>query len=282
MFSLVTCFVGVFAWFQNDGVRRNGANPFSINADPNILTFSVSLYKYDYDLAAGYVLEEDDPDFTFVLNKYDKFIPERNTNNNNILRFDIEFKNLLNEGTQRKVDFSYECLTSVAGTKFDNGIVDTKQRLYSDDYGYKYSCESKSYVCNKISNVIYFKLLPYTYTVDGTVYKFDDTLDIDETVPANTYEDATEAFVDIEESTFVTNNSKVTTIDNDSVTVPAKTKKMIIYLEYSYNDELVESFLNPNEFVVSPETAEIFIGGVTIEFFKDVLGLFLSSEVVGS
>lgn len=282
LFSLLTCFTGVFAWFVVTGIANNESSNFNVITDPNIMNFELSLYKYDYDEKAGYRLYENDPDFTFMLNKYDKFLTERNTNNNNILRFELSFTHTLSSEQNRKVNFDFKCTPTGIGEKFDNGIKDTKDRRHIDAEGYKYSCESINYICNKISNVIYFKVLPYTYIKNGSTYKFDTSINIDETNPANTYANATSAFANVTGKSFVNNKTKSTKITDNSIIVDPAATGMVLYIEYSYVPSLVEDFLYPNEFVESPETAEIFIGGVNIEFFKDVLGLYVTSEAVDS
>lgn len=277
IFSLFTCFTGVFAWFYTNAQSKTQSGQIEVKANPNLIDLSFTVYKYDAESKQGKKYVEGDPDFDLSLNKFDNFIRERNVNSNNVMRFVLSFPNRFSEQTKRDVFFSITCDSSETGTTFDPGIIDTKERKHKDNNGYKYTCESVDYVCNNISNVVYFKVLPYTYTINGVSHKFDESINIDETNDSNTYFDATNYFqTQSTKSMFVNNGTKATEIDIDIEAIVGNADNIVLYVEYNYDTNLIDEFLKPNEFCEKTTTSEFF--GVNIDFFKDVLVFELTSK----
>ena len=86
LFSLLTCFTGVFSWFsaKSNQITNNGNMP--ITYDPAVIDMMYSLYKFDKNRKEGYLVDETTTELPFELNQYDTFITERNENNNSLLR----------------------------------------------------------------------------------------------------------------------------------------------------------------------------------------------------
>ena len=276
IFSLLTCFTGVYAWFMSTAQTKSKSSEVGVQANPNLIDLSFAVYKYDLESKQGIKYAENDEAFNLSLNKFDNFVRERNINNNNVMRFNLSFPNKYIGEKKRNIKFNITCDTSVIGDDFDPGISDGKKRTHNDEVGYKYQSGDTTYVCNNISNVLYFKVLPYTYTADGVTHKFDETINIDETNDSQTYFDATEYFSNQDEKNcFVNNGSKETQLQIDIDEIAGNADSIVLYVEYNYDNDLMDQFLKPNEFKDST-TSEFF--GVNINFYKDVLLFELTSE----
>lgn len=282
LFSLFTCFTGVYAWFSNEAKNKTQSQQIKVKANPDLVDLSFSVYKYDQESKQGIKYSEDESGYiNLSLNKFDNFIRERNINNNNVMRFELSFPNKYQEGINRDLIFSITCDTSTQGEIFDPGISDSKRRTHDDEKGYKYTTSGDEagvhHICNNISNVLYFKVLPYTYKINGETYKFDPSINIDETNDSNTYFDSTNYFGTVEEkSCFVNSGDKEVQIDIDIDDIAGNADSIILYVEYNYDTTLIDEFLYKNEFKESTTTSEFF--GANIDFFKDVLIFELTSK----
>lgn len=283
IFSLFTCFTGVYAWFNvatHQELENTGAQ---VVVDSNAIDFSYRLYKYNSDKKQG---EATDGSSTLDLNlnKFDNLIRSRNINNNNILRFDVRFAihNEEDAGKNRNLNLNINCEHTTEGQAFDSGVTDSSTRRCIDTNGFKYSKTSggvtKDYVCNNMSNIIYFKAFPYSYTIGNVVTKCDSTL-FTEGSDDEIYTRATEKFQSVNPVSFVNNDgSKKTSIINlnlNNYNIPKNASNFVFYLEYSYNQTLVDNvFLENNEFGLKKNTSAGNIPEVS--FAKDITSLVIN------
>lgn len=266
-----------YAWFGSQRSVNPQANEIKIGADPNMMNISFELYKYDKDQRVGVKTVEGQDGFDLSLNQFDNFIRERNTHNSNILRFTIDFMG--QTGTDRDLTIDISCLATSIGNDFDAGYNiegDTSRRTYSDKTGYMYDkavegSESTTFMCNNISNVLVFKMIPYSYTTEEGTTLFDTESTIDETSPASIYDTATAEFNSNENGVkFVSSDtSKYTKVSFVAEDIPAATKSMVIYVEYNYNISLIDKFLTKNE-VITSAGVDALTTSATINFQKDI------------
>lgn len=258
----------------------------TIAIDEQIMNMTFNLYKYDADKKQGIryanaTIERDGEKVTDLsLNQFDNFIRERNAHNNNILRFNIEFPQEL--ANPRLLTTLIKSKPTVIDEEFDAGVEENpeKTRLYDDTCGYKYTTDSSTYICNNISNVISFKIYPYGYYEGGTLVRFntDAAYTIDESSDSSTYETATDVFTKISESyDFVKQSGSVYTkpypqLEFTTAPFSSTVTTIIVYMEYNYKTELIDSFLEGTEFISGTGT-EALDKGVNINFVPDIDGI---------
>lgn len=275
------------AWFSNNkNVSGNGMQ-VQVKVDPNIMDISFDLYKYDFDQKNGIKLSEAEATSgeNLSLNKYDNFIKTRNVNNNNIIRFNIEFGGTVS--TTRKLNLSLKCLETEANTTFDNKISTQGTRTHNDGVGYKYNNGTKDFVCNNISNVIEFKYFAYTYTIGETTTKFNTNISIDESSDASVYASATNIFnnkdLNIQPTYFVNKSSNNFVKNSTSINltvnnVNGATESMVFYLQYNYSESLIDNFLSPNEMIETNTGLDVLRTNATIKFIEDIESILFSSD----
>lgn len=249
-----------------------------VEVDTNLVDINFKLYKYDFDKKEGVEYVEGTESFNLQLNDFDNFIRERNVNNNNIIRFNVTLPHPSASEGLRNFRVSASLNETVIGDPFNGGFTDTVSRTYRDTTGYWYNNaqKGKAYICNNISNIIYFKAFVYSYVLDGVTHLYDDSIVIDESTPATTYRDATSEFVErTAEATFVTDGSKSNSLQFDLEQVDSRASSVVLYVEYNYNTDLVDSFLANTEIVGAQD---IGMMSSRIAFQKDIQKITVSSE----
>lgn len=281
--TLIGFSVSTLAWYTNNKVGEGDGLDVQINVDSELIYFDFKLYKYDQMTKEGVeYVERQDANFDLNLNKFDNFIRERNVNNNNIIRFHVTFTNYnVVDSEQKRITVNANIDSTKVGDPFDGAFTDSATRTYSDTLGYKYNKTNgditKEYICNNISNIIYFKGFMYSYIIDGTTYYADDSISIDESTADSTYKTATEAFKNFDENRFITGSSKSTSLRLDLDEINIKAEEAIFYIEYNYDTDLVDTFLNDTEIVGSQDVTMM---GSNIEFMKDIKEIIISTEEI--
>lgn len=249
-----------------------------VEVDTNLIDINFKLYKYDFDKKEGVEFVEGTTEFNLQLNDFDNFIRERNVNNNNIIRFNVALPHPSTSEGLRNLRVSSLLNPTTIGDNFYGGFTDSVSRTFIDEQGYKYHNASKdqNYICNNISNIIYFKGFVYSYVLDGVTHLYDDSIVIDESTPATTYRDATNEFIErTSEATFVSSGSKNNKLQFDLEQVDSRASSVVLYVEYNYNTDLVDSFLNNTEIVGAQD---IGMMSSRIAFQKDIQKITVSSE----
>lgn len=270
---LMSIFTFSVAWFSNNKTVKTNGMITKVKVDPCLLSIDYELYKYDRDIKSGVKYIQNSENIDLSLNQFDNFIRERNANNNNILKFTVSF--LGTSEYTRSLSLDIKCLESVIGEEFDNGYETTSvERTHLDAKGYQYktgSSDSK-YICNNISNVISFKILPYSYTIEDVENKFDiaSEITIDESTDALIYSSATTAFKALESIQFASETDKTNTNLNYEIhNIPAGVSKVIYYVEYNYDTDLIDAFLSPNE-IITNSGIDMLDTNATISFLEDI------------
>jgi len=281
--TLIGLAVSSYAWYSaNKQVTGTGMN-LKVEVDTNLVDINFKLYKYNADTKEGTEYIEGKEGFDLKLNKYDNFIRERNTYNSNILRFNVSLPNAKgSEESYRKIAISARLNATVEGSDFNGGFKDEVKRTHVDTTGYQYknAAKDKNYLCNNISNIIYFKGFAYSYVLNNQTYKVDDQISIDETTATSIYEDTTDVFAGItEKATFVTSSGKQNEIQFYLENINSKASSVVFYVEYNYNGSLIDSFLANTEIVGSQDTSMM---ASTIEFQKDIDRIIISSQEVSN
>lgn len=280
LFSLLTLFTAAFAWFQLKSDEDLAQTVFKINSSSDLVSFNYDVYRYNFSTKQGYKTKGSS-ETDLSLNKYDSFIRERNANNNNILRFDITFGGI-NESSKfsRNISVLVNSLETAVGSSFNGGTS-------ADKTGYKYNKNAETYICNNISNIIQFKSFVYSYTyLDGNTpvnkkLVTDSKYAFDETSEASIYAGAANYFKILSPKTFVANSSKVTTIEvGEQLSNAGQITSLVFYVEYNYNEELVQDFFENNEFFDNESLQEFDPDGKTIEFNSDILTITVKSETI--
>lgn len=281
--TLVGLGISSFAWYsENKDTAATGLN-VSVNVDSNMVDFNFKLYKYDQDIKEGIEYNEGSTGFNLDLNDFDNFIRERNVYNNNVIRFHVYFPNYLaTTGSARKVTIKANIEETTIGDRFDGGFTDTSTRTYADTLGYQYNKAvtggSEKYICNNISNIIYFKGFMYSYKMeDETTHYVDPNITIDESTADSTYKTATEAFQSFDEHKFITGSVKDGSLELDLDEIDIKSTEAVFYIEYNYDIDLVDTFLNDTEIVGSQDVSMM---SSRITFMKDVKNINISAEEV--
>lgn len=275
--TLIGLSVSSYAWFSANKRPTATGMEMKVEVDTNLVDINFKLYKYDFDKKEGVEYIEGREGFNLQLNDFDNFIRERNVNNNNIIRFNVSLPNASSSEGKRKIKVSATSLESVIGNNFDGGFTDGVARTYIDEEGYKYhnASKDKDYICNSISNIIYFKGFAYSYVLDGETYKVDNNITIDESTPATIYRDATNEFVKrAEEFSFINGSIKDNQLEFNLEEVNAKASSVVFYVEYNYKVDLIDTFLADTEIVGSQD---IGMMSNRINFMKDIEKISISS-----
>lgn len=249
-----------------------------VNVDTNLVDMNFKLYKYDQDEKCGLEYVEGSDGFNLDLNDFDNFIRERNAYNANIIRFHVSLPNAGgSELAYRKISVTADIDETVIDSNFNGGFTDRVQRTYNDEQGYKYhnASQDHDYMCNNISNIVYFKGFAYTYEVDGVTHKVDESITIDESSPTSIYLGARDVFESRStQFTFVSGGEKSTQLQFDLEEIDSKATSIIFYIEYNYNIDLVDTFLNNTEIVGSQDTSMM---SSRIVFQKDINTVTISA-----
>ena len=276
--AVIAFAVSSFSWFHLNKTVTGTGMKTQIFADINLVDFDFMLYKYDFDLKEGVGYSEED--FDLGLNKFDNYIRERNINNNNIIRLNATLPHSKASGAgDREIYVNVICSESEVGSRYDAHVTERfpVNRTHSDENGFKYSANSNTYYCNNTSNVIQFKCFVSEYTVDGV--KTVLTPDLDETTDDSTYKTATNIFKGMEnrEKSFIENSVKDDNIVVSSNSIPSTASNFILYIEYNYNEALVDEFLRNTEFFSSSGQGTQILEGNLIGFNKDIEQIRISS-----
>ena len=209
------------AWFSATRDIDRGADNLTVKNSQS-LHIEYDMYRYNPETKAGELLSPYDPD-KYMLDEYDSFIINRNQFINRIVRVDVTF---LEEVTARtRLNINIPCVSA-----------------YKDTSGN---------IINNISNIIQFKMfITYYYDADGNVvYGTDDVGDVvNESNNNDLYKSANSYFKALSHGyTFVTNHTKSMTLDIFTNVVPINAKSCTMYIEYNYNDNLVDDFYNSGE-----------------------------------
>lgn len=279
IFSLFTCFTGVYAWF-NVRVQQNELDSaVTIQRNSNDISDLLTDVYY-YDSSKGVGVKGTGVASDYVLADSDGFIISNNLHKNRILRFEITFNEASSADRNLLIDLVAK--SSINGDPFVSGVSDGNTRKHIDTLNYKYSLLGENYICNNISNVIQFKSLVYGYYVSGSteIKPVGGALPFAYSEDANTiYQSATTAFSSISNVTrFADKTSK--TLEKQIVeSVPGEAIKIICFVEYNYNTELMQEFYGNNEFL-RPE--DFSARGVLVNFNKDLEKIVLSSKSGGT
>lgn len=276
--AVIAFAVSSFSWFHvNKKVTSSGMKT-QIFADINLVDFDFMLYKYDFDLKEGVGFSEED--FDLGLNKFDNYIRERNINNNNIIRLNATLPHSKASGEgDREIFVNVNCSESEVGSNYDAHVTERTpvNRTHSDENGFKYDANSHTYYCNNTSNVIQFKCFVSEYVVDGV--KTVLTPELDETNADTTYKTATNIFKGMEdaEKSFIEDSVKDDNIVVSSNKIPSIVSNFVLYIEYNYNEALVDEFLRNTEFFSSSGQGTQILEGNMIGFNKDIEQIRISS-----
>ena len=188
-------------------------------------------------------------------------------------------------------------LTVVNDRFYASGSADTeddKQRKHSDIVGYKYTCEGETYICNNISNVVEFKFFIYSYTdSEGVTHAYDEDLlplgSITESDDNLTYTQVSDIFNN--KTGEFDDYSKPITFFDDATKQKSKsdfievndldptTRSLVLYVQYNYNESLIQSFLQDTELIENDNSAL----AARVTFLKDIeIIAFTTDEVEGT
>ena len=279
IFSLFTCFTGVYAWF-NVAVQQNDLqSSVTIQRNSNDISNLITDVYY-YDSATNKGVKGTGANSDYVLANSDGFVISNNLHKNRILRFEIDFAEA--SAGERNLTIDITAKSSTTGDAFNSGVIDGSERLHVDTLNFKYSLLGKNYICNNISNVIQFKSMIYGYYVSGD----DEIKAVDGELPFaysenadQIYQGATTAFTSINEITRFSDKTTKTLEQQIVGAVPGSAIKVICFVEYNYNTELMQEFYGNNEFL-RPE--DFSVKGVLVNFFSDLEKIVLSSKAGGS
>lgn len=275
LFSLAVAFVGTVAWFTTSTDNKTKQAEMKLVWDADDSGITADLYKYDVN-AKEVVQTHVSDDTDLSLDKFDTFIRSNNPKKNNILRISATFS-AINDDIRfsRDVTIRAAVKETVVDSDFNDG------GKLKDTLGYHYTKSGKDYVCNNISNVIDFKMFIYSYTQGGVTQKVLGAKDFNEDSKESIYENASEVFKSISDSsTFVLNSLKENDLElTQSLDNVGQITNMVIYVEYSYNENLMDAFFANNEFI-SESQASTFDPkkGIDIEFNKDIKYIEVSSK----
>ena len=284
--TLMGLAVSSFAWFSANKKTIGKGMSLTTEIDTNLVSLDFKLYKYDFDAKEGKEYIEGTESFNLDLNDFDNFIRERNVYNNNVIRFNVTIPaaEAAQSGT-RKLTLTANVPETTIGDNFSGGFTDGVSRTYIDDSGYKYHNASKGadYTCNNISNIIYFKGFPYSYTIGDETTLWDEEVNFEGTdaspaTPDAIYKGATEEFGKIsEQASFISGGVKDNSLTFDIVEVDARATKVVFYIEYNYKINLVDAFLENTEIVGAQD---IGMMSSRIVFQKDIEKITIASQGV--
>lgn len=284
--TLIGLAVSSYAWFSANKVTTGKGMNLKTEIDTNLINLDFKLYKYDFDMKEGVEYIEGTESFKLDLNDFDNFIRERNVYNNNVIRFNAYIPAAEGaEGGKRKLSLVANVPETTIGEKFNGGFTDRVNRTYVDNSGYKYhnDNDSKDYTCNNISNIIYFKALPYSYKIGDSITLWDENINFEGTLenPATAdqiYKGATVEFGKHEKkSSFISSGSKGNLLTLDIVELDARATNVVFYIEYNYNIELIDAFLQNTEIVGAQD---IGMMSSRIVFQKDIEKITIASQGV--
>ena len=240
-----------FAWFTANQRADNSMGQITaISDDPLDVDFEI--YEYDEDNRTGRIavdkietLEDGTEKETsrFALPQYDTFITERNTYNNKILRMEILWKSAADSSTTFSLDIP--C---------------------SGDFTSKVDGVDK--VTKNMSNIIGFKYF----------LRHDLDVELDESTAGKIYDSAYSVFDGINDKVGYVNvdsnkvgsklNDKTVHLSNLDVDENATDNKTILYIEYFYDESLIDYYFDHSE--DSKPTADN-LASTAISFNCDIL-----------
>ena len=231
--------VATFAWFTN--VERASSNNISIVTPTKDIHLDYVILKYNDDLKQGVLAGEHASDPTqFILPQYDEYIKERNKFSNFIVRANLVF--------EKPIDTS-ETEITIEITKSESSTL--KAADPNDN--------NKVKIQMLTSNVTQFKSIVTSYTLDdGADTVVPVGVDIQET--AGSYQTDADAMYKTAIDYFATrktpttfislmNGQPVDPLNGNTITLVPELynvgtiKGAVVYLECSYNEQLVEGFV---------------------------------------
>lgn len=227
--------VATYAWFTT--VENATATDISISTATKHIKLDYVILKYDDDLKQGIQAGLNDPT-EFVLPEYDQYIKERNKYCNIIVRANLVFAEPIDTSkTEIKIDI----------TKVESSV------LKAID-----PADSKLKIQELTSNVTQFKSIVTSYTLEGseTVVPIDvgiqESMGSYATTADAMYKTAIEYFATRNTpTTFISlmNGQPVDPLNGNMITLVPElynvgvVKGAVVYLECSYNEQLVDGFV---------------------------------------
>jgi len=221
IFSLLTLFTGVGAWFMTVTVVEQQSNSFSVTKT-QLIAFEGDTYDiYCCDLATDNPIMIEDGDL--ALGNYNIYLPNRNS----FCRRIIHFKLLFPSGVERAstVTLSSFCTADYSAS---NSIIPSISNMIE----FKYFVNSNdNLIANKTVKEAY-STLHDAFDNISTKYLFAER-----TVVAGENEG--------DPSTISVNKTKTLVLNiADMVANPSPTQKMDLYFQYDYNEELIGDYIN--------------------------------------
>lgn len=228
-FSIAVAGVATFAWFSNN--RTVSATGMTLRSTNKDIEFSYTILKYNDDLKKGEAYYNDPS--KFVLPDYDQYIKARNVYSNIVIRADLTFNNTLN-------------------TANNEIFIDIKKDENS-------TLKSGDVIRLLTSNVVQFKCIATSYTLSTDEQPTVIPVGISEV--QGSYKDVEDAEYRTAIQYFASRKTPTTFIslmngqpvdpENGNIIrlIPELfnvgiIKSAVIYLECSYNEKLVDGFVN--------------------------------------
>ena len=251
-FSVAVAGAATFAWYNSNKVTHS-TNLSIKSASRNLIIDNFTILKYDDDLKKGVAFTNDASEF--VLPDYDQYIKARNVYSNIVIRTELSFPNGL-DTTTKAVEIDVRKLASSTLTDAD-GI-----RLLT-------------------SNVVQFQCIATSYTPFNSDTAIPIGVGISE--DQGTYKDEEDAMYRTSiayfasrktPSTFISlmNNQPVDPENGNKITIVPELynvgtiKKSIVYIECSYNEKLVDGFVEDH--INSTDAIHNLVGDISnIDFY---------------
>lgn len=291
-FSLISCVVGVFAWFS--GIRNRDSESSNLTIlNPQSLNLSYDLYYCHTTTKKVVKQSSNDDDFDLSLQTYSTSVSQTNEPFNNILRIVVDFGGTSQSGT-KDLSLSIKSTEREEGSLYDIGP-EGATRTHVDTAGYKFHYKKTgekeaNFICDYISNLIQFKGFLYSYNIGDTKYLpsperpclVDTDKTIDYTSDETLFDSAESIFDDLEDfESFVSGASKSSSIDVDYTLIPAEASKVEFFIEYNYNDNLLNDYFNSCEYLRNREFGGTFDptkASLNVKFVKDLVSIELNTK----
>lgn len=289
LFSSLACVTGALAWLSNPHFNTPASNFMAIK--PIALNINFDLY-YRNVITQNVVKVSGGDDTDLSLQTYRTDISETNKPFNNILKMTIAFEG--GSSISRVLNTKINCIERTIGGIYNIGPAGAT-RTFIDTCGYKYHYvkegeKENDFICDYISNLIQFKAYIYLYNIGDTKYLPDPSREcliqtdkrIDYTSDETLFSSAKDIFDDISSAnTFVSNGTKQKDINFSFASIPAEATSIEYYIEYNYNTELLNNYLNFCEYLRNREFDEGFdptAADLNVAFQKDLVSIELTTD----